>query len=227
MWLTTANLTTIGLDEGQTDRIFFDDDVPGFGLRIRETGSRVWVFQYKVARATRRIVIGKASAIKLARAREIAAEYHVRVRQGGDPVTEKRIQVQRTAYTFNVVAQRYLEQREAELRPHSFAAVRRHLIKLAAPLHPLPVDGIDLRAVADLLGRIEKATGSVNANRCRATLSAMFSWAMREGLATSNPVANTNRRGERPRDHVLTNDELALVFGASRNWTSMAILFAY
>ena len=218
MRLTTANLTTLGLDAAQTDRIVFDDDVPGFGLRIRKAGSRMWVFQYKVARATRRIVIGKASAIKPARAREIAAEYHARVCQGGDPVTEKRVQVQRAAYTFSILAQRYLEQREAKLRPHSFAAVKRHLINLASPLHSLPIDGIDLRTVADLLNRVEKATGSVNTNRCRSTLSALFTWAMREGLVSTNPVANTNRREERSRDHVLTNEELASVFTSSRDW---------
>jgi integrase len=218
MRLTSASLTTLVLDAGQNDRIVFDDDVPGFGLRIRKAGSRVWVFQYKVARTTRRIVIGKASAIKPSRAREIAAEYHARVCQGGDPVTEKRVQVQRAAYTFSILAQRYLEQREAKLRPHSFAAVKRHLINLASPLHSLPIDGIDLRTVADLLSRIEKATGLVNTNRCRSTLSALFTWAMREGLVSTNPVANTNRREERSRDHVLTNGELACVLSASHSW---------
>ena len=100
MRLTTASVATLALSDGEKDRIWFDDEVPGFGLRIRKTGSRTWVYQYKVARKTRRIVLGKASAIKLAKAREIAADYHARVRQGGDPVTEKRVQIERASHTF-------------------------------------------------------------------------------------------------------------------------------
>ena len=100
MRLTTSSIATLRLSDGEADRIWFDDEVPGFGLRIRKTGSRTWVYQYKVQRRTKRVVIGKASAIKLAKAREIAADYHARVRQGGDPVTEKRVQIERASHTF-------------------------------------------------------------------------------------------------------------------------------
>ena len=34
------------LPDNVADYIFFDDDIPGFGLRIRKSGSRTWVFQY-------------------------------------------------------------------------------------------------------------------------------------------------------------------------------------
>src|SRR4029077_4471768 len=84
------------------------------------------------------------------------------------------------------------------------------------PFHTLPVDSVDLRTIAGLLGRIEKTTGPVAANRCRAALSSMFSWAMREGLAQSNPTLNTNKREEHPRDHVLTNDEKPRLGGCRR-----------
>ena len=43
----------------------------------------------------------------------------------------------------------------------------------------------------------------------------MFSWAMKEGLATSNPTVHTNKREEHPRDHVLTSTELASVWNAA------------
>jgi integrase len=42
----------------------------------------------------------------------------------------------------------------------------------------------------------------------------MFTWAMREGLALVNPVANTNKRQERPRDRVLVDAELRAVWQA-------------
>jgi integrase len=43
----------------------------------------------------------------------------------------------------------------------------------------------------------------------------MFSWAMREGLAVANPCVDTNRREERPRERVLKDRELALVWHAT------------
>ena len=83
MKLTAASLANLKLGTGGKDRIWFDDDVPGFGLRVRDTGSRSWIYQYKIKGKTRRLVLGQATAIKPARAREIAGDYSViAIRQG-------------------------------------------------------------------------------------------------------------------------------------------------
>jgi integrase len=42
----------------------------------------------------------------------------------------------------------------------------------------------------------------------------MFVWAMGEGLATANPVINTNRREEKTRDRVLSGAELRTIWRA-------------
>jgi integrase len=42
----------------------------------------------------------------------------------------------------------------------------------------------------------------------------MFAWGMREGLATFNPVINTNKRDETPRERVLSDAELAAIWHA-------------
>jgi hypothetical protein len=73
MRLTTAALGNLKLDGGATDKIIFDDEVPGFGIRIRASGAQTWIFQYKIAGKTRRLVLGQVSAIKLAKARECPA----------------------------------------------------------------------------------------------------------------------------------------------------------
>ena len=86
---------------------------------------------------------------------------------------------------------------------------------MSAPLHPMPLGAITLRDVAALLTKIDKASGAPTANRVRSSLSACFSWAMREGLAPSNPIANTNRREEQTRDRVLSNDELRRIWNAA------------
>ena len=213
MRFTAAALGDLKLDSGVVDRIIFDDDVPGFGIRVRASGARTWIFQYKIGGRTRRLVLGQVSAIKLAKARDIASELHAKVRLAGDPASEKREKVHRALNTFGSLADRFLEQYRARARTKN--EVTRHLRKYAAPLHPVPVGAIMLRDVADLLAKIDKASGAVTANRVRATLSACFSWAMREGLALSNPVANTNRREERPRERVLSNDELQAIWNAA------------
>lgn len=212
MNLTAQKVATLELDAGKQDQIWFDDSVPGFGLRIRETGSRSWIFQYKIGRKTRRVVIGRASAIKVGRAREMAGELHAKVRLGGDPAAEKRVQVERASHTLGGLTDKYLAQQETELRPGSYREVKRHLQVHVKPLHGLPVDTIDKRTVADQLGTIEKNSGAVTANRVRASMSAMFTWGMKEGLVLANPVMFTNKRQEKSRDRVLADAELRCIW---------------
>src|SRR5262249_9655609 len=97
MKLTSQVVDKLTLNPGQTDRIVFDDGVPGFGLRIRavrkwnggaisnQPPGRTWVFQYRDAGKTRRVLIGEVSAIKVQRARELAGELHAKVALGQDP----------------------------------------------------------------------------------------------------------------------------------------------
>jgi integrase len=214
MKMTAQSADGLRLQPGEADRIWFDDAIPGFGLRVRDTGSRSWIFQYKVAGSTRRLVIGQASAIKLGRAKEIASEYYAKVKLGRDPAAEKRTQVQRASHTFGSLVTRYLDQQRRELRPGSYREIARHLEKHAAPLHPLPVDVVDQRTIAERLSAIDKGSGAVTANRVRASMSAMYTWGMREGLVLANPVANTNKREEKPRDRILNDAELCLVWKA-------------
>jgi integrase len=214
MNLTAQTVAALKLDRGETDRIWFDDTVPGFGLRVRQAGSRSWIFQYKIGRTTRRLVIGSASAIKVAQAREIAAQHHAAVKLGRDPAAEKRTQVERASHTFGGLVERYLGRQRGELRQGSFREVSRHLETHSRPLHALPVDTVDQRIVAGRLASIETSSGAVTANRVRATMSAMFTWGMKEGLVRANPAMLTNKRQEKPRDRVLTDNELLLVWQA-------------
>jgi integrase len=214
MKFTVQNTEGLKLAPGEQDRIWFDDVVPGFGLRVRESGNRSWIFQYKLGRRTRRLVIGAAAAIKVGRAREIAGELHAKVKLGGDPAGEKRINIERAAHTIGALVERYLDQKRSELRPGSFREIKRHLEVHSKPLHPLPADTLDRRTVADLLHRIEKDSGAVTSNRVGATLSAMFVWAVKEGLVLANPVIGANKRPERSRDRVLSDSELALIWRA-------------
>ena len=89
MKLTQKTIGTLTLPEGKFEVIHFDDDLPGFGLRIRAGGSRNFIFQFKIGRQHRRMRLGSATALTRARARKMASELLARVALGNDPSTEK------------------------------------------------------------------------------------------------------------------------------------------
>ena len=62
-------------------------------------------------------MIGAASAIKVARAREIAGQHHAAVKLGRDPAAEKRVQVERATHTFGALAEKYLAQKRKGFGP--------------------------------------------------------------------------------------------------------------
>ena len=57
--LTKTSIAALTLPPGKSDAIFFDSEVPGFGLRIRAGGSRKWIVQYQLhGHRQRRLTIG-------------------------------------------------------------------------------------------------------------------------------------------------------------------------
>ena len=206
MRLTKTNLATLHLPRGRSDITHFDSDIGGFGIRIRQSGARSWVFQYDFAGRTKRITLGKVSAIDVAKARAIASELHAKVRLGQDPAAAKAENHARAAETFGAAVQPYLQWQRARVRPSTLRHLERHLLVNLAPLHSLPINSVDRRAIAAQLARMNGSP--VQANRTRSTLTGFLNWAMREGLIDSNPALATNKYPERSRDRVLTNDEL-------------------
>ena len=86
MRLNDKVVQTVDLEAGQDDRIWFDDEITGFGLRVRrikkwnghysnKEPARTWLFQYRIAGKTRRLVIGQAPAVRAGRARQIVRSY--------------------------------------------------------------------------------------------------------------------------------------------------------
>src|SRR5207244_3794340 len=60
--------------------------------------------------------------------------------------------------------------------------------------------------------------GPIAATRARAALSAMYAWAVGQGIANENPVIGTNRPAEpRSRDRVLSDSDLAEIWAACQD----------
>jgi integrase len=218
MKLTAKTVAALTIPNGKSEAIYFDEDVPGLGLRLREGGaarSARWIFQYRIGAKQRRISLGSVSAISSARAHELAGELHARVRLGEDPAATKAEERVRAIETMGATLDAYLAHKRAHLKPSSLIEIERHLRKNCRPLHGLRLDKIDRRTIAARLNALATNNGPVTANRVAAALSAFFAWCIREGLASSNPAAGVNRQPEQSRSRVLADHELRAIWAAT------------
>jgi hypothetical protein len=211
MKLTPAAIASLVLPSGIDDKIYFDEDMPGFGVRLRRSGKRSLVLQYAVAGRTRKIPLGPVA--ELSKARAAAKTLLAQVRLGGDPAKEKAQARARAGETFGALVKPFMVHQQGRLKPRSLEATDQHLVKLCKPLHPLPIATIDRRTIAARLAAIAQANGPAAANRTRASLGAFCTWAVREGLIETSPVAFTNKAIENgPRSHAVgcrARDDLA------------------
>jgi integrase len=216
MRLNQRTVDTLELPRGKHDLIAFDDTLPGFGLRLREGGTRIFVVQYKLGGRTRRMTLGSTALLRADQARATAIEILAKVKLGADPAGTKALAKVQAGETFATGVRRYLMRQKARLRAGSYIADERYLLGHCASFHPLALTQIDRRAIAERLSEIATNGGPSAADRTRATLSAFFNWAMREGLADANPVIATNvHRTAKSRERVLTLPELVEVWHAA------------
>ena len=213
MKLTISSSAKLTLPAGKQDAIFWDDDVRGFGLRLRQSGERSWIYRYRFGRTQRSIKLGNATSIPFAAARKNAALLEAEVRLGKDPAAQKDVAKQEAEYTFASLAEKFLDACRPGLRPTTVHEYERHLLRDCKSLHRLPIASVTQADIARLLNN---AAGNVTANRLRATLTAMFSWVMREGvkMPDGNIASLTNKRDETSRDRVLSNQELKAIWNA-------------
>jgi integrase len=219
--LTTANIRAIAPVPPKTDIIEFDDAVPGFGVRARAGGSKVYVVQYAIGEKTRRMSLGKVELQGVDKARDKAKDILAAVRLGQDPAGDKQRDRATATETFKAVADRFLAFQKAHggsngrgLRPRSFDDIERHILVHGKSLHGLLLGKVQRQDVANVITAVRAKGAAVTANRVRATLSSFFSWAISEGLAEHNPVTGTKRTEEQSRERVLSFDELRLIWNA-------------
>jgi integrase len=215
MKLTTTTIKTLTLPAGANDKTFFDDELPGFGVRLRAGGSAKLIVQYDLGGKTRRITLGATALLDLGEARKRAREILAARALGRDPAAEKQDRARAFMESFGTLLPRYLAFKQTELRPRSYQETVRHLRQYAKPLHSRPVASIDRRAIAALLATLTEKNGPTAAKCARASLGGYFTWLLREGLVDTNPVAFTNKPVEHgARTRVLDDGEFAEIWKA-------------
>ena len=206
-----GKVTKAAVERLPVGTLLWDQSLVGFGAR-RQRRHVFYLLRYRLNGRQRFITIGRhGSPWTPDSARTEARRLLGLVASRSDPANERV----RPAETLGAEIERYLERKRASLKPSSLNEVERHLMAHAKPLHRLRLAEIDRRTIALRLAEIEQASGPVARNRTRASLSAFFAFAIREGLIETNPVAGTGRADEaHSRDHVLTEQELSALLKA-------------
>jgi integrase len=223
MLLNAKTIAMLSLPDGKADVIHFDHEMPGFGLRLRRgAGGRVlrsFVAQYRRAGGTRRVLLGSAEVLSATQAREAAKAVLAKVALGEDPQADKAAARAKDRISFKSIVADYLAMKRDEVRPNSFRQIEACLTgPHFRPLHNMPIDLLTQRDVASCLVTIIRERGNTTARGARSALSAMFVWAMQQGLVTSNPVIGTRKPScASPRERVLSDPELIAIWQGSRD----------
>lgn len=222
------------------DEIYWDDRLPGFGLKVTPTGSKVYLYRYRIARpgraaqtAPRKYTIGRHGELTPDQARKRAQELAALVASGIDPreqeiaafaakdEADRRLAEQvrlETDLAFGRVADLWLDHYEHEKgrRPSSVnmaeMVVRRHL-KPALGSKPMPyIDHFDLQSVLDAIPVPQRATR----RNVFAYASILFGWAAKRRYIENNPLLSMEKPGApMARDRVLYDGELSVIWRAS------------
>jgi integrase len=222
MKLDARTVAEAALPPGRGDVIFFDDDLPGYGLRIRAGGSRSYIAQYRGPDGRgRRVTLGAVAKLTPADARQAARKILARAALGHDPQAEKAAQRRQAVRTVRALVTAYLEAKQAALRPESFRTTRLYLTgPYFQTLQALAVTAVARSDVAAAIRAIVRNHSTSTAAAARRALSAFFAWCIAEGELGdgANPVDGSHRPADpKPRERVLLDAELAAIWRASQD----------
>jgi integrase len=211
--------TECKLPDGKNERFFWDDELTGFGLRLRKEKAgklhRTWVAQYRINGRQRRAT-WPYEKLAAEQARDAAKVVLAKVALGEDPQGTKEKERASAARTLRTIVDDYLAMKAAELRLESYRITKGYLTGYHfRPLHSSAIAAIGRADIAPCLNKITLKSGRVTASRARSALATLFTWAMQEGHCDGNPVFATKDPGPaQARDRVLSDSEIGAIWNA-------------
>lgn len=191
-----------------TDRFLWDQELPGFGLKITPKGAKTYIFQYTKGRRKRRYTIGSHGIEWTPEAARREAQMQKgRVAAGYDPANERARA--REVPTFSDFSKRYIDEyAKLQKKPSSVYDNERLLESLLKPkFGTWQIGHITRPDVARF--HSEHRRTPFQANRAVALLSNMMNIAERWGLRPdgSNPCRHIEKFPEKRRQRFLSEAE--------------------
>lgn len=213
------------LSGGQSRSEVPDPLLPGLYIVVQPSGAKSWAIRYRHQGKPRKLTLGAYPAIDLASARELGRTALRASAEGRDPAGEKRVARHAAARAASeptdllpdVVDQFIARYVKSNNRASTAAETERLLRKDVVPeWRGRRVQEIAKKDVLALLDKIVDRGAAIGANRTLAAMRRMFNWCVDRGLLEASPCDRVRApTGERSRDRVLTDAELAEVWHAS------------
>ncbi len=185
--------------------MFWDRNLPGFGIRVYPSGLKKYVVQSRGPGGSKRATLGRHGNIAAEQARRIAAEAIDRIKRGEDPLPP----LPEPEPTMAVLAERYMREYVApRCKASSVQIYRRALDNHILPaLGDIPAAAVGREHVTQLHYVMRNKPYAANAaiKIVAKMLSLAVEWGIRE--AGPNPSRAVRKYRTRPRERFLTDDE--------------------
>jgi len=207
------------LRPGLKQRDISDPERRGLVLRIEPSGSKLWLFRYKLGGKPHRLALGAYPGMTLALARAEAQAHRDLLDRGVDPRSARRARrpaplseaaSPRDKYSIEFLAQEFLERHVRPHRRRPEYAERILTRDVISEWRGRDARTITPREVIELLDGIVARGSRVMANRTASLLGQMFKFGIHRAIVENSPVMLLYRPGgkERPRSRALSEDEL-------------------
>lgn len=192
----------------ESDFFVWDDEIPGFGLRVMRSGKKSYMIQYRSGGRSRRVTFGRYGTVTADEARKKARELLGAVAKGENPAEE--IGTHRKSPTVTALCERFMSEHVAHrCKPSTAAEYRRSVDLFIKP-------AIGAYKVADVkrpdIARLHHDLRHIpyQANRTLGVLSKLFNLAEVWGLRPdgSNPCRHVKKYREEKRERFLSPAEL-------------------
>lgn len=199
----------------QGNRILYDSDEAGFGIRITASGTKSFILNYRTTSGReRRYTIGTTSTWSLSSARKRAEDLKRRIRsEHYDPLEE--LERRRADVKMNELCDMFIKEhlpKKADATQRDYKQIIDTYIR--PKLKHEPVAELQFRQVNDLFHQITAKGKRTTANRTMSVLSKMFSEAQKRGWASHNPTKGVEKNDEVKRERFLDADELERLLDA-------------